>query len=95
MTPFALLKTTGIFLPNWPMFALGMILFALFDAGIEPVRLFGRHTTVAAGAIVLIGVIAFMFLLLQVTEVGHLAAATNFAVLIFFFGKGVTRPFDN
>ncbi|MCX6620243.1 MAG: acyltransferase, partial [Acidobacteria bacterium] len=34
----------GLFGEYWPMFALGLLLFALLDAGVRPCRLFGRRT---------------------------------------------------
>lgn len=34
----------GLFGEYWPMFALGLLLFALLDSGIRPGRLFGRHS---------------------------------------------------
>jgi peptidoglycan/LPS O-acetylase OafA/YrhL len=51
---------TGIFLPYWPMFAVGVGVFVLFERGIRPSRFLGRHATaVACGTIGLITIAVF------------------------------------
>jgi peptidoglycan/LPS O-acetylase OafA/YrhL len=54
---------TGIFLPYWPMFALGLALHRLLASGWAPARLFGRRALATSSAVLLvvaIGDLAFV-----------------------------------
>lgn len=47
MMPFPSVYATGIFLPYWPMFGLGLVLYKLLDLGLTPDRVFGRSAYLA------------------------------------------------
>jgi peptidoglycan/LPS O-acetylase OafA/YrhL len=87
--PFALLPGTyvvGIFLPYWPMFAMGIALYFVLERGIWPDSVFGRWAPLVGAAVTL--AIAISFAVGAVN--GHRMNSFLFAalfVIVLWFGK--------
>ncbi len=78
------LDISGLFLPYWPMFAMGVILFGLVDRGLTPQRLLGKRSQFV-GLIALIAGFALPLILAGWSIHMHaLAFSAIFAVVIYF-----------
>ncbi len=77
---------TGLFLPYWPLFAVGLALFRLVDAGVVPAAAFGRHHSLFAWT-TLAG-LASVLVVLILSGVLKAAGALHPLLLFFLFGLG-------
>jgi peptidoglycan/LPS O-acetylase OafA/YrhL len=77
------LYLTGVFLPYWPMFAVGLLLQQLIQRGWTPIRLFGRSAPLTCGLIALTGCVAFVSSVLRHYSPSHHVFAVCFAAMLF------------
>ncbi len=93
------LYNTGLFLPYWPMFALGLLVYWVLERGVAPERLFGQRER-GVSALVLVGVVVgFAYWVEQGCTVFALPFAALFAAALWFayawerrFAEVVRRP---
>ncbi len=81
----------GLFGEYWPMFAMGLLLFAVLDGGVRPDRLFGRHarwTSGGTGAGVLAGALALVMFVPSESLQRQLLFA-GFSTLILWLVSGL------
>lgn len=84
----------GMFPQYWPMFALGLLLYAALDRGFSPARLFGRWAGPISGIAFTVLLAAALGLSMYVPS-ESLERQTLFAVfcaLVFWAGSGVELP---
>src|SRR5262249_55479563 len=72
----------GIFLPYWPMFAVGIALYRLFERGLTPSRVLGPAATPVACVLAPGMVVAFAIRVLSGGPVAHVGLAMGFGVLL-------------
>jgi peptidoglycan/LPS O-acetylase OafA/YrhL len=70
----------GLFGEYWPMFALGLLLFVVLDAGVRPSRLFGPRTAWMSGGVGLASLTGALALVMFVPDEG-IQRQTLFALL--------------
>ncbi len=93
--PFLFVPTSmlvGVFLPFWPMFAVGVLLYWVLERGLAPSRLL-RPSLWPLAWMCLVGLlVGFIFYLISGSPINHLAFAAGFA-LCLYLGEGLDRPF--
>jgi peptidoglycan/LPS O-acetylase OafA/YrhL len=91
---FPRLTATGIFLPYWAMFAVGLMLCLILDRGLTPRRLFGRAhpwLTPAAGLAFVGGLACWLLTSKTVTHVGFAVAVFP----LFWILSAFEQPFTS
>jgi peptidoglycan/LPS O-acetylase OafA/YrhL len=82
----------GVFLPYWPMFAVGIGLYWLFERGLTPSGLLGPAAVPLACAVGPGLAIVFVARVLSGYSIGHLGFALGFGLFLFLV-EGVDRHF--
>ena len=94
--PFAIDESTyisGICLPYWPMFAIGVLVFQLFERGYLPSRLMGQRAPWISGVLIGASGIAFLPFVLDSRPINMLAFAL-FVGGILFAAEGLDASFQ-
>lgn len=84
----------GTFLPYWPMFAVGVLVFVLFDKGLAPSRLLGEHATALSVASLGLSVGGLGLYVLGGYPLGQVRFAIFFGIAIFC-AEGLESAFVN
>ncbi len=74
---------TGLFLPYWPMFAVGVILYYLCEHGYVPSRLFGRSAAAFSAILVLVCGMSLFWYALNRPPLSPLSFAVCFGVMLY------------
>ena len=83
----------GIFLPYWPMFAVGIALYWLFERGLKPSSLMGEAAWPLACIFAAVIAISFAVRVVCGGSIGELWFAIGFG-LFLFVAEGFDRHFD-
>lgn len=78
------LDFTGLFLPYWPTFALGILLFALIECKLTPQRLLGKWARLAGLLVLLVGFAIPLIIAAWDFHIPTIAFAGSFAITIYF-----------
>jgi peptidoglycan/LPS O-acetylase OafA/YrhL len=76
-------RTVGVFLPYWPMFAVGILLYFMLERGISCPRLFGRSHRIVAGSAIVALAGWFAASVLAGYSAGELPFAVGFALALW------------
>jgi peptidoglycan/LPS O-acetylase OafA/YrhL len=85
---------SGIYLPYWPMFALGIVLYWLVEHGIRAELVFGRYRMLVAAS----GIVAMLLCLLWVAQMQiqiHYQASSGLFFAFLFLIHGIDDTFES
>lgn len=83
---------TGVFLPYWPQFACGAVVFLLFERGLAPSRLLGPRAPWFSVVVAALAIGSFLGWMALGLPIGHLGFAA-FVSVVVFSTEGLDRSF--